>query len=170
MSRTWSCTTSETWGLMTGRRYHVLIQIGRREHVITGRIHVDVFHALHQRSGVEPVCFGQIGERAYWRLGNRWFWDDEGLSPDDVRALVQTRDQRRGDPLRRAHSTAAMASQPVLVQRGAIPADVEQLVWQRDRGQCRLRVKHGVAVRSRDSMVHGWVEHRGQPADPVRPM
>jgi 5-methylcytosine-specific restriction endonuclease McrA len=30
-----------------------------------------------------------------------------------------------------------MASQPVPAQRGAIPAGVKQLVWQRDRGQCR---------------------------------
>jgi 5-methylcytosine-specific restriction endonuclease McrA len=128
----------DLWGLLTGRRYQVLIQPGRREHLIPGRIHVDEFNARHQRSQVEPVCFGHIGERAYWRFGDRWFWDNEGLSSQDVRALVTTRDQRRHDTLTRAHSTVAMASRPAPAQRGAIPADVKQLVWRRDRGQCRL--------------------------------
>jgi 5-methylcytosine-specific restriction endonuclease McrA len=127
----------DPWGLLTGRRYHVLIQIGRKEHVMPGRIHVNDFRALRERSETEPVCFGRIGERNYWRFGNRWFWDNEGLTAADVRALVVTRDQQRQDTLNRAHTTADMASRPAPVQRGAIPADVKQLVWHRDRGQCR---------------------------------
>jgi 5-methylcytosine-specific restriction endonuclease McrA len=127
----------DLWGLLTGRRYHVLLQIGRREHLMPGRIHVAEFHELHHRSEMQPVCFGRVGERAYWRFGTRWFWDNEGLSAEDVRALVQTRDQRRSDTLRRAHSTVAMAERPMPAQRGTIPADVKQLVWQRDKGRCR---------------------------------
>jgi hypothetical protein len=127
----------DLWGLLTGRQYHILIQVGRREHLMPGRIPVEAFRTLRKRSEHEPICFGQIGERAYWRYGNRWFWDNEGLTVQDVHALLATRDQRRQDALTRAHSTAAMASQPVPAQRGAIPAGVKQLVWQRDRGQCR---------------------------------
>jgi hypothetical protein len=102
-----------------------------------GRIHINDFRALRERSETEPVCFGRIGERNYWRFGNRWFWDNEGLTAADVRALVVARDQRRQCTLNRAHTTADMASRPARAQRSAIPADVKQLVWRRDRGQCR---------------------------------
>ena len=89
-----------------------------------------------QRSQTYPVFFMRSGDRSYWRFGDRWFWDNEGLSSEQVHALLVTRDQRREASIRRAQSTVAMASVPPRTARGMIPEDIKQLVWTRDQGRC----------------------------------
>lgn len=127
----------DLWGLIIGRRYHVLLQIGRKEHIQPGRMPVAAFRAEIARSASEPVAFGRIGDRVYWRLRDKWFWDNDGLTSADVLALITSRDLRRDDTLSRAHSLAAMKQRPVPSRRQAVSPDIRQLVWHRDGGQCR---------------------------------
>lgn len=126
----------DVWGLLTGR-YQMLLQVGRKEHLLPGRVPVTHFRELKSRSETQPVLFGTVQERAYWRLGDRWFWDNEHLGADAVAALVNARDLRRQDTVNRARSVAAMTTRPVPAHRTAVPNDVKQVVWHRDGGACR---------------------------------
>jgi 5-methylcytosine-specific restriction endonuclease McrA len=125
------------FGLFTGRGY-VNLEIGRKVVRIVPKVHKTEFFTNLDRSVDYPVCFGVVGERAYWRFGDRWFWDNEDLQASEVHALLLMRDQRRQSSISRAKSTLAVAAEPTPTVRGAIPEDVKQLVWTRDRGRCRL--------------------------------
>jgi len=125
------------FGHLTGNGY-VIVVVGRKRMRVNPKMHRSEFDQMVQRSWDYPVCFAALGERQYWRFGDRWFWDNEALSPDEVYALLVTRDQRRDASIKRAQSTVAMARRPKGSRaRGAIPEDVKQLVWTRDQGRCR---------------------------------
>lgn len=124
-------------GLFTGRG-HVVVVVGRKQFRVGTKSHKSEFARMFQRSFTYPVCFVVTGERKYWKFGDRWFWDNEGLSADQVHALLVTRDQRRQASISRAKSTVAMAKAPRRRGRGVIPEDVKQLVWARDQGRCRI--------------------------------
>jgi len=123
-------------GLMT-RKYKILLQVGRKQHLSGGRVTVAEFRAMQVRSAQTPVTYLTVGDRAFWRHADRWHSDNEGLSPEAVHALLVTRAMRQGDRVNRAMTVVAMGQAPVPSQRGAIPPDVKQLVWTRDRGACR---------------------------------
>ncbi len=125
------------FGLFTGRG-HIVVVVGRKQLRIGTKSHRSEFERMLQRSSTYPVCFVVTGERRYWKFGDQWFWDNEGLTSDQVHALLVTRDQRRQASISRAKSTVAMAEAPKRTRRGVIPEDVKQLVWARDQGRCRL--------------------------------
>jgi 5-methylcytosine-specific restriction endonuclease McrA len=115
-----------------------VVLAGRKRFRVGTKSHKSTFSRMLQRSESYPVSFATVGERRYWRFGDRWFWDNEGLSADQVQALLVTRDQRRQASISRAQSTVAMTRAPVPAARGAIPEDMKHLVWTRDQGKCRL--------------------------------
>ena len=123
------------FGHFTGRG-RVVVVVGRKSYKVDKKTHKRQFSAMIQRSQTYPVFFMRSGDRSYWRFGDRWFWDNEGLSSEQVHALLVTRDQRREASIRRAQSTVAMASVPPRTARGMIPEDIKQLVWTRDQGRC----------------------------------
>lgn len=85
-----------------------------------------------------PSSMGRHFGRRYWHFQNEFYWDDEGLNADQVRALIVTRKQRRTQKIDRAQATLAMGSTPRdSPARKAISDDVKQYVWTRDGGQCR---------------------------------
>jgi hypothetical protein len=87
--------------------------------------------------GDQPVQFGSVKERNYWRFEGRWYVDNEDLSADEVRALLITRERRRRATINRAQTIAAMAdTPPPPTGRGAIPDDMKLLVLTRDQGRC----------------------------------
>ena len=124
------------FGVLTGAG-HVVVVTGRKRYVVPHKTHKTVFAQMWERSFEYPVSFMSVGERTYWRFGDRWFWDNEDLTADQVYALIVTRDQRRQASINRAESTVAMAKAPKANTRGAIPEDIKQLVWTRDEGMCR---------------------------------
>ncbi|WP_433724557.1 HNH endonuclease [Nocardia sp. CA-129566] len=115
----------------------VILHVGRSAYETISKIHARDFAALLAESYRRPVRFGIIGERRYWRFADRWFVDNDGLSVDEVQALLVTRDQRRRATINRAQTTAAILSQAAPAVRGAIPDDLKLLVWTRDQGRCR---------------------------------
>lgn len=125
----------DLWGVLTGN-YKILLEVGRKSYLSQRRVSVQEFRDMATRSDAEPVAYLTAGERTYWRYAGRWHTDNEGLTQDEVRALLVTRQMRRKDTVNRAMSIVAMQRLPAPSQRGSIPADVKQLVWNRDGGAC----------------------------------
>lgn len=124
-------------GLCLGRKYRTMLQLGRKEHLLPGRVHPDAFRAMKDSTGHEPVRFAKIGDRQYWLYQSRWHWDSDDLSAADVLALLTTRELRKTDTLRRAQSFSAAGTLPIPGQRTGIPADVRAFVFRRDGGACQ---------------------------------
>ena len=99
-------------GLMT-RKYKILLQVGRKQHLSGGRVTVAEFRAMQVRSAQTPVTYLTVGDRAFWRHADRWHSDNEGLSPEAVHALLVTRAMRQGDRVNRAMTVVAMGQAPV---------------------------------------------------------
>jgi 5-methylcytosine-specific restriction endonuclease McrA len=127
---------SHTAGIFTGKGWLVLT-IGRRTYRLA-RVHRDDVAASETQQQKYPCRIARIGERTYWKFQNRFYWENDDLTPEQVHALLVTRQQREAQRIDRAQQTVAMGMAPrPPKQRGAIPDDVKHLVWTRDRGRCR---------------------------------
>jgi 5-methylcytosine-specific restriction endonuclease McrA len=80
-----------------------------------------------------PVAVLDSDERTYWAFEQRLYWEDAGLSADDVLALVRERQRRAQRTLERAH--AALAGETAQ-RREPIPRAVRLAVFERDGGRC----------------------------------
>lgn len=139
-------------GLFTGRGW-VVLRVGRSRHRVA-KVHRTVFAAStdHQRRYPAPVL--KLGERRYWQFQDRFYWDNDDLTAQQVCALLVTRQQREAQRIDRAEQILAVVGHPGPgPRRGAIADDVKQLVWVRDHGQCRhcgsqseLQFDHIIAV------------------------
>ena len=80
------------------------------------------------------------GEGAYyWHFQDRFYSENDGLTADQVYALLLTRQQREQRRIDRAQAIVSMGlqRQEQAHRRDVIPDDVKQLVWMRDGGRCR---------------------------------
>jgi 5-methylcytosine-specific restriction endonuclease McrA len=91
------------------------------------------FRALHARQDEHPVPLARVDERTYWAFERRVYWEDAGLTGDDVLALVRERQRRAHRTLERAH--AALAGERAQ-ERAPIPRTVRLAVFERDGGRC----------------------------------
>jgi HNH endonuclease len=76
------------------------------------------------------------GHRTYWWCLDRFYWEAEGLSPDDVYALVHERHTRARRRLQRARDALAQNATAPAPAREPVPTDVRRAVWDRDGGAC----------------------------------
>ncbi|MFF2556678.1 HNH endonuclease [Nocardia sp. NPDC058058] len=113
------------------------LHVGRQTYVIAAKLSVTEYQAVLTNSVHHPVLVATIGDRAYWLFNGKWFWDNDSMTPDQVYAMLITREQRRQAQINRAQATVAMSQSPTPTVRGAIPDDVKHLVWTRDQGCCR---------------------------------
>lgn len=93
--------------------------------------------ALLDRADHEPVLLVEDERWRYWLFEERFYREDEGLQPRDVRALVREREARGRRRLERAH--AALAQErvpPAAARRDPIPRAVRLAVFERDGGRC----------------------------------
>jgi len=84
----------------------------------------------------EPVAIMTEGRRTYWAFEDRFFWEDDGLSPRDVLALVRDRERRAQRRLERAHAGLAQDQAEPPLRREPIPRAVRLAVFERDGGRC----------------------------------
>lgn len=89
-------------------------------------------HALREQQE-RPVAVLDDGERTYWAFEQRLYWEDAGLTTEDVLALVRERERRARRTLERAH--AALAGETAQ-RRQPIPRPVRLAVFERDGGRC----------------------------------
>jgi hypothetical protein len=86
-----------------------------------------------------PVEVAVIGERTYWLYRGRCWWEHDGLSAEDVHALLLDRELRQARRLERARlvtGRAEGAAPPGRPSRPTISDDVKTAVWRRDEGRC----------------------------------
>jgi len=83
----------------------------------------------------QAVCLAE-GPRQYWWLGDCVYWDDDGLTREDVEALVHERRLRKQRRLERAHAAMAADTLPRQPRREVIPREVRLAVFERDGGRC----------------------------------
>ena len=112
------------------------VNVAKRTLVLQGPGTQEEVERIHQLARETPFLAARIGDRQYWLYTDKWHWDDENLSAEQVRALLITKQQRREAQIKRAETMVAMALAPTPTQRQQIADDVKQLVWQRDGGAC----------------------------------
>lgn len=87
-----------------------------------------------------PVAVLQDDARTWWLSSRQVFVEREGLTADDVAALLAERADRAARRLERAHAVrtrAATADSPASPPgRRHVPREVRLAVWQRDGGRC----------------------------------
>jgi hypothetical protein len=129
-------TFTFTPSIFTGRA-RPTVHVGKSSYTLFNKIHKDDWAQARDAQQFFPVLVLSLGERSLWQFQNRFYWDNDGLTADQVNALLVTRQQRERQRIDRAQAMVAMGAQPRNAARGAIPDDVKQLVWQRDGGRCR---------------------------------
>jgi len=81
----------------------------------------------------QPVLLGREGRRSLWWFLDRFYWDDDGHSSDDVRALVLQR-LRRED--RRLQSARSLMNGEHTSGRPPLPPQMKRAVIERDGLRC----------------------------------
>jgi 5-methylcytosine-specific restriction endonuclease McrA len=97
----------------------------------------DEKQAILERQAVEPVPMIQAEGRQYWLYRGRAYWEDDGLSEEDVAALVHERDRKKQRQLDRAHSVTSASAHPDPGRREGLSREVRLHVWERDEGRCQ---------------------------------
>jgi HNH endonuclease len=111
------------YGVMAGRRVYPL------------RWKQPAFDALQAEQQETPVRLLEDGRRALWYFHACFYWEDEGLGVEDVRALVLQRERRQQQKLQTAHSLmkAEEAGRPTRIP---ITTELRRTVFERDGGRC----------------------------------
>src|ERR1700688_4803719 len=117
--------------MLTGRRYAV--RSGRK--VIELRWTKAEVEGAKQGQASEPVQVCLDGRRSLWHYLDCFYWDDDGLDADDVKALILQRKRRMEQKLNSARSMmrAEEAGRPT---RTPIPTEVRRAVFERAGGRC----------------------------------
>ena len=84
----------------------------------------------------EAVCVLCDERRRWWWCRDRFWWEDEELSPQDVLALVYERETRRQRRLDRAHAVLSTRSLPDRLRRAPVARELRRAVFERDGGRC----------------------------------
>ena len=74
-------------------------------------------------------------ERAYWIFKDCFYWEDDGLSADDVKALALQRIRKRDRQLATAHSLMR-AEEAGQAMRPPVAIEIRRAVFERDGGRC----------------------------------
>ncbi len=125
------------------KRGHVRIDIGKGYWEWRDwRLTEEEFDQFLVERQIMPFRF-QLDYKIYWLFEDKLYKDSEGLTPEDVKALLITRKKQQQSRINRAKTIAESPTStrytPTSGGKGlrtAIPDDVKLLVWQRDHGRC----------------------------------
>lgn len=117
-------------GIFTGR---YSVRSGKK--MLPARWKKPATDAIRAHQKENPVYLVHIGKRTLWYFHECFYWDDDGLGPDDVKALVLQRERRLQQKLKTAHSLMR-AEASGIPSRVPIPGDLRRLVFERDGGRC----------------------------------
>jgi hypothetical protein len=124
-------------------RGHVRIDTGKRYWELRKwRFTKEEFNQFLLERHILPYRF-QLDTKIYWLFEDKLYKDNEGLTPEDVKALLVTRKRLQKSRINRAKTIAESpaTTQDTLTNGGkasrtTLPNDVKLLVWQRDHGRC----------------------------------
>jgi hypothetical protein len=122
------------------KRGHVRVDVGKKWYEWKNwRLTNEEFYQFLAERQVIPYRFDLEG-KTYWLFEDRFYRDSEGLTADEVKALLLTRKKQQRSRIERAKTISAS---PTAIQnfnstrpRTAIPDDMKLLVWQREQGRC----------------------------------
>lgn len=117
-------------GMFFGR---YAVQSGKK--IFDARWKRPVFEAIRDKQKTTPVAMVRSGRRKLWYFHDGFYWEADGLSADDVKALVFSRERKAHQVLQTAHSVmrAEEAGRPA---RMPIPTELRRAVYERDGGRC----------------------------------
>jgi len=67
---------------------------------------------------------------------DEFYWEDEGYTEEEIRALILDRIEQREKKVKRAMARLGQSDVSPSTSREPIPDDVKLFVWQRDGGRC----------------------------------
>lgn len=117
--------------MLSGRRYAV--QSGRK--IMELRWSKADMGAAQQAQETDPVEMLRDGKRSLWQFLGDFYWDDDGLDAEDVKALVLQRKRRLEQKLQSARSLMR-AEENGRSTRVAPTTELRRAVFERDGGHC----------------------------------
>ncbi len=117
--------------MLSGRRY--VVQSGHK--VMELRWSKAQVGAAQQAQATEPVQVWLDGRRSLWLFLDGFYWDDDGLDAEDVKALVLQRKRRLEQRLQSARSLMR-AEENGRPKRVSTTAELRRAVFERDGGSC----------------------------------
>lgn len=109
---------------------------------ITLRLTTAEFQAMEDHQRTTPSAVGTFNGNKYWSFRGSFYYESEGLEADEVYALIVAAEmehqERRNRQIERAKAMVAQGPQDSTPQRGHIPVEIRNYVFQRDGGQCRV--------------------------------
>lgn len=109
------------------------IRSGKR--ILDVRWRRPVFEAIKAAQRDDPVAVLRDGRRTLWHFHDCFYWEDEGLDGEDVKALVHQRERRSAQKLQTARSLMR-ADETGRPTRVPIPSELRRAVFERDGGRC----------------------------------
>lgn len=111
----------------------LILTVGRKTYSMT--ITKEEFDKLQRQQEEYPISFPRpFGDRTYWQFRSKFYWETEGLSHQEVYALLLQREEKQERAMGRA--MAFTSRDEASTSRIAIPDQVKMFVWQRDQGRC----------------------------------
>ena len=91
--------------------------------------------AIAAQQAESPVELVRHDQRAYWIFRDCFYWEDDGLSADDVKALALQRIRKQDRRLANAHSLMR-AEEAGQALRPPVAIEIRRAVFERDGGRC----------------------------------
>lgn len=115
---------------------HVQLVVGRNIYEYKKlRVDKNEYQDILTGCYTQPFKF-TAGDKVYWLFEEAFFKDNDGLGPDDVKALILSRQRMQQQRIKRAKTITAAPELKEKLRRGVIPDDTKLLIWQRDSGKC----------------------------------
>jgi 5-methylcytosine-specific restriction endonuclease McrA len=130
-----------------------------RYHFVSGKLDLAMNKEQHarilacQQETPSEVAYDEVSRRAYWLFQDEFYWEDEGYSELEVKALILERQTQKDRRVQRAVALMQQTEAMDTPARAAIPDEVKVFVWNRDGGRCvkcgsnqRLEFDHVIPV------------------------
>lgn len=124
----WEWVSEGSWFLKRWRLQHS--KLGDSLHLKDGE-----YRTLLARQVSTPVVVALLEPRRCWMYDGSYYWEDEGLTPEEVKALILDRARRKRKQIQNAVSRMQL-DDAAASGRAPIPDDVKLFVWRRDDGRC----------------------------------
>ncbi len=79
---------------------------------------------------------GENSGRSYWLYNGKWYWENDGLSDIEIKAIIDQRERRMRAKIAIDVASGTEAASPGATPRDPIPDDVKIFIWRRDEGKC----------------------------------